>query len=400
MALLNISKLGREKERLLWLLEKQREINRNLARQLIENENRLRVIVESEPELVMLQGANGKVLEMNPAGLSIVDAEVPEEIIGSFIHSILAPEFRDSYDRLSEAVFHGQTQILEFRIVGLRETVHWLEMHAFPLRDATNQIIALIGIARDITQRKLAEEVARKHQVELARITRLTTMGEMASGIAHELNQPLSAIANFADGCVRRIRGGKASYKGLIAVLEQICQQADRAGQIIRHMRNFARKRDAKRSCVDINTVVREVLGFLEPEARQNRIALKLMLANELPSVSGDSIELEQVMVNLVRNAIEAITDRQQGIREIMISTIAASPKEVEVIVEDSGPGVSPEMIDQIFDQFATSKASGMGMGLSISRSIIEAHGGHLKLAQEGFPGGRFVFSLPISAAT
>ncbi len=333
---------------------------------------------------------------MNPAGLSIAGAEIPEEIVGRSIFSIVAPEFRGSYKTLSKAVFRGEARILEFRVVGLRESVHWLEMHAFPIRNVSNCIMALTGIARDITQRKHAEEAAKRHQIELAHVTRLTTMGEMASGIAHELNQPLSAISNFADGSLRRIRRNSARQEGLIEALEQICHQADRAGHIIRHMRNFARKRDANWTQVDINTVVQEVFRFLEPEARQNCIVIRLELASEQPLVSGDFIELEQVMVNLVRNAMESIIDSTQEGREICINTTADMPKIVEVSVADNGPGVPPEVAKQLFDPFYTSKASGMGMGLSISRSIIEAHEGRLWLSQtKEDSGARFVFTLP-----
>lgn len=395
VAIVSLRMLKREKARLLQILEEQRSVSRELELRLTENENRLRIIIESEPELVMLQGADGRVAEMNPAGLSVVDAEVPEDIIGKSIYSIVAPEFRSSYEALSEAVFRGNAQVLEFRVVGLKDSVHWLEMHAFPLRDARSRIIALTGIARDITQRRQAEERARRHQVELARVARLNTMGEMASGIAHELNQPLSAISNFADGCMRRIRRGGTSHQSLVEALEQICHQADRAGQIIHHMRDFARKREPKWETVDVNAVIQAVWGFLEPEAWQNCVVIRLQLASALPLVRGDNIELEQVMVNLVRNAMEAMADHSLKVREITIHTALHGPWHVEVTVADTGPGVSPEVADQLFDPFYTTKASGMGMGLSISRSIIEAHGGRLWLAAMDSPGARFVFTLP-----
>lgn len=388
----------REKAKLQRLLEEQQAVSHDLNQQLAENENRLRVIIESEPELVVLQGADGKILEMNPAGIAIADAEVPEEIVGQSIHSIIAPEFRSSYEALSGAVFRGEAGILEFRVVGLKNSVHWLEMHAFPIRDARNKIIALTGIARDITRRKQAEEEARRHQAELARVARLNTMGEMASGIAHELNQPLSAISNFADGCMRRIRRGNATHESLVEALEQICHQTDRAGQIIRHMRNFARKWEPVWAAVDVNGVIQEVWGFLEPEARQNCTVIRLDVVGGLPPVRGNHIELEQVIVNLVRNAVEAMTDPSVKVREITVSTRLRESRHIEVRVADTGPGVSPETANQVFDPFYTTKASGMGMGLSISRSIIEAHGGRLWLATTEVAGACFIFTLPAGA--
>jgi two-component system sensor kinase FixL len=202
--------LGRLRETERRLDEKESRHETVLDR-LQENEFRLRTIIESEPECVKLQAEDGTVLEINPAGLRLVDANQPADIIGRKIFSVVAPEYFDIYRENMRRVFAGEAVVYEFRAITLKNRVAWMETHAAPLRDARGNIYALLGITRDITEHKQAEEQARRHQTELARVARLSTMGEMATGIAHELNQPLSAIANFSRGCIRRLRSGGMS---------------------------------------------------------------------------------------------------------------------------------------------------------------------------------------------
>lgn len=382
------------------LREAQRKIEERESRhetvldRLQENEYRLRAIIESEPECVKLQGEDGTVLEINPAGLRLVDANQPADIIGRKIFSVVSPEFVDIYRDNIRRVFAGESVVYEFRAITLKNRVAWMETHAVPLRDARGKIYALLGITRDITEHKLAEEQARRHQTELARVARLSIMGEMATGIAHELNQPLSAIANFSRGCIRRLRHGSMTPAELIEPLEEVCEQAERAGDILRHVRDFVRKQEPKLRQVDINQIVRAVVKFTEHEARQHRVLILLELDRELPKIPADAIMIEQVMVNLIRNAIEAITEANPSVREIRIHTHPLGGEAVEVEIADSGPGIDGEVIDQIFDQFFTTKQDGIGMGLAISRSIIEAHGGSVRAESRRDGGAILRFSL------
>ncbi|MBK9349135.1 MAG: PAS domain S-box protein [Sulfuritalea sp.] len=253
--------LGRLRETERRLDEKESRHETVLDR-LQENEFRLRTIIESEPECVKLQAEDGTVLEINPAGLRLVDANQPADIIGRKIFSVVAPEYFDIYRENMRRVFAGEAVVYEFRAITLKNRVAWMETHAAPLRDARGNIYALLGITRDITEHKQAEEQARRHQTELARVARLSTMGEMATGIAHELNQPLSAIANFSRGCIRRLRSGGMSPQELIVPLEEVCEQAERAGDILRHVRDFVRKREPRLKSLDVNQIVRAVVKF------------------------------------------------------------------------------------------------------------------------------------------
>ncbi len=379
-------------------LDEKESRHESVLDRLQENEYRLRTIIESEPECVKLQAEDGTVLEINPAGLRLVDANQPADVIGRKIYSVVAPEYIDIYRENMKRVFAGEAVVYEFRAITLKNRVAWMETHAAPLRDARGNIYAFLGITRDITEHKQAEEQARRHQTELARVARLSTMGEMATGIAHELNQPLSAIANFSRGCIRRLRGGGMSPVDLIEPLEEVCEQAERAGDILRHVRDFVRKSEPRLKPMDVNQIVRAVVKFTEHEARQQRTLVRLHLDPSLPKVAADAIMIEQVMVNLVRNAIEAMSEANSSRREITIHSRLLEADSVEVEIGDTGPGIDGSLIDQIFDQFFTTKPEGVGMGLAISRSIVESHGGKVRAESSRDGGAILRFTLKISS--
>lgn len=365
---------------------------------LQENEYRLRAIFESEPECVKLQAADGTVLEINPAGLRLLDADRSEDIVGKQIYCIVAPEYIEIYRESMRRGFSGEAVVYEFEAKTLKGRKAWMETHAVPLRDARGAIYAMLGVTRDITEHKQAEEQARRHQTELARVARLSTMGEMATGIAHELNQPLSAIANFARGCLRRLRSDNMNPADLIEPLEEVCEQAERAGDILRHVRDFVRKSELEMKPLDINQIVHSVVKFTELEARQQGAVVSLDLDAELPRVQADAIMIEQVICNLVRNAVEAMSEANSPRREVTIRTRPFGSTAVEIEIGDSGPGIDGAVIDQVFDQFFTTKPEGVGMGLSISRSIVESHGGRVR-AESGRNGGAtFRFTLQASS--
>jgi C4-dicarboxylate-specific signal transduction histidine kinase len=245
-------------------------------------------------------------------------------------------------------------------------------------------------------ERKRAEQKARQHEAELAHMARLNIMGEMATSLAHELNQPLSAIVNYTHGCVRRLRLRGDSSAELLAVLEQVCAQAERAGEIIRRVRNFVRKQGPQCIPVDINALIREVASFIESDVNRDRIMLRFELAQGLAPVIADKIEIEQVVLNLLRNAIDAIKSAASYRRELILRTEPRGNGTVEVSVSDIGIGIPADMVEQVFEPFVTTKRDGMGMGLSISRSIIDTHGGRLWTEPRPGGGAVFRFTLPI----
>ena len=270
-----------------------------------------------------------------------------------------------------------------------------VEYSSNPIRDEHGKITGAVVVFRDITERKKAAEEARQHQIELAHVSRLSTMGEMASGIAHELNQPLSAISNYTRGSIRMLQSEKEGIREqLIEVMERVASQAERAGEIIRQLRRFIRKEEPERKWVDLNRLIRELVAFLQPELRKAGVQLRLQLFEGLPQLWAHDIQLEQVLLNLTRNAIEAMQDVPADQRRLLVRT-SVGDGGVELVVEDSGHGISEALREKIFEPFVTTKEQGMGLGLSISRGIIEAHGGKLLLDQASGRGTRLRIILP-----
>jgi len=253
-----------------------------------------------------------------------------------------------------------------------------------------------LELERQISERIRAEEEAHRRRAELAHIDRLNTMGEMASGFAHELNQPLAAIVNYARGCIRRIQKQQCDSDMILETLNQVTAQATRAGEVIKRIRTFVRKEQPERTRADINRVIKDSLAFMRSDAERQNIRIKLDLQAGLPAVTIDHIQVEQVILNLLRNAFEAMGETPAATRALSIHTGVTGEGEICVTVVDSGPGILQDE-DTMFDPFVTSKASGLGLGLSISRSIVEAHGGRLHINDDNGSGAALTFTLPIA---
>jgi two-component system sensor kinase FixL len=270
------------------------------------------------------------------------------------------------------------------------------EVRVEPLRDDTSCINGCIGLAVDVTERRHTQEEIRLLQTELAHASRLSVVGGMAAGIAHELNQPLTAIVTYTQACVRLLKSGKGKLNDLIATLERVADQGLRAGRIIRRMKTVSGARNSPIRLVDVNMLVTEVISFVDWEAHRHRVLIRRKLDDELPKIMADSTAVTQVMLILLRNAIQALED-SEGERQIIVRTGRAQDiKRVEVSITDSGPGLPVEYLDHLFEPFFSTKPDGVGMGLPISRSLIEGQGGRLWVVP-GSPGGAsFRFTLPL----
>jgi len=236
---------------------------------------------------------------------------------------------------------------------------------------------------------------ARQRQAGLAHAARLSTLGGMAAGLAHEINQPLSAIVSYASGSVRRIRGGVIDPPALLGVVDAIADEALRAGEILRRIREFVRHAEGTRRRTDLNTLVRDAIHFAEVEAREQGITLRLALGHAPLDVEVDPIQLEQVILNLVRNGFEAMSDGDGEPRELSIETIARDGSSAELVVRDTGRGLAQGSAARLFEPFFTTKQDGMGLGLPISRSIVEVHGGQLWVTPNTPRGAAFHVLLP-----
>ena len=294
-----------------------------------------------------------------------------------------------------EASLHAGTREGEFHDAGHRR---WYLIRSRAIRWVDGRTVRLHR-ANDITDRKHAEEVSRQQQEKLQMTSRLITVGEMASTLAHEMNQPLAAIANYAMGCVRRLRSGNWNTAELLAALEKTGAQAERAGKIIQRVRAFVSKREPTFTDCDLNEVIRGVAALIEIEAETNGVAVSTELAAGLPLVRADPVMIEQVILNLVKNAIEAMQETAIGLRRLAIRSCTGAANAVEVAVSDTGHGVGADFEQNLAAPFFTTKPRGMGLGLHICRSIIEVHAGRLWVARNPSGGTTLLFSLPIAAA-
>lgn len=262
-------------------------------------------------------------------------------------------------------------------------------------RDADGAALRVTGTIHDVTARKHIEEQAARHQSELAHLLRLQTVNCLAAELAHEINQPLGAIANYAHGLAERLRQGPVDRDTMVQTAEHIAGQALRAGTVLQRLREFVRKEAPRQDRADLNALVESAAAFVETEARRAGVSLALELASDLPPVSVDPIPIEQVLVNLLRNGVEAIVGAGCSRGALRARTRRGADDTVEVSVHDSGGGVPVAVRARLFEAFFTTKPSGLGMGLSISRSIVEAHGGRLTVVPLDGDGATFTVTLP-----
>src|SRR5437867_980513 len=265
-----------------------------------------------------------------------------------------------------------------------------------PDQELLNMMATIGSQIGQFIERKRAEEALRKAQGELAHVTRVMTMGELTASIAHEINQPLSGIVTNANASLRWLAAENLEEaRNSVALM---MDDAQRASEIITRIRSLVKKAPPQKDWLDINQTIREVIGLARNEIQRNGVALETQLSDDMPLIFADRIQLQQVMLNLMMNAIEAMSGAADGPRELLVRSGPNESQGVLVSVQDSGPGLDPKSVDHLFDAFYTTKPQGMGMGLAICRSLIEAHGGRLWAAANAPHGAVFQFTLPIGS--
>ena len=255
-----------------------------------------------------------------------------------------------------------------------------------------------LHLATDITERKQSEELARQQQERLQMTARLISVGELASTLAHELNQPLAAISNYTQGIIRRLRGGAWNLDEIVTALEKSGQQADRAGRIIQRARDLVRRREPSFGPCDLNAVVTRVVALIAPAAEQRGVEVRTELDARLPAARADEVMIEQVILNLATNAIEAMSGAGSPSPRLTLRSWLQAGDGAQISLIDNGPGMDPAFVKAPFTPFFTTKPGGTGLGLNICRSIVEAHGGHLRFEPNAPTGCIFHFSVPLAA--
>src|SRR5258705_413833 len=349
----------------------------------------------AHPKFVQQAISMVKLIDVNDATVTLFEAEGKDELLVS-LHKIFLPEAEEVFVGELIAIAEGRTnfdaetvlQTLKGHKLAVLFTI------TFPRQPAKLNSV-LVSII-DITARKQTEEELRKAQMELAHVTRVMTMGELAASIAHEVNQPLAAIVTNGNACLRWLAGESPNLDEARQTAKRIIRDGNRAGDVIGRIRNLLRKTDTEKQLLDMNEIIREVVALAEGEVRSNGVALRTELADDLPPISGDRVELEQVVLNLIMNAIDAMSAIEDRPRELVIRTQSGEVDQVRVIVQDSGIRLDPVSLEQIVHALYTTNPQGMGMGLAISRSIVENHGGRLWAIPNDGPGATFQFTLEV----
>jgi PAS domain S-box-containing protein len=369
----------------------------DLYESLQGSEDRLRRVINTIPAHVWSTLPDGSVDFINQRLLESTGLSI-EALLGSGWQSIVHPDDRARYiAKWNSALAAGEPVEIEARVWTAQRDYRWLLVRNVPLRDGLGEIVKWYGTGIDIEDRKRAEESLRKAQADLAHANRVTTMGELCASLAHEINQPISGAITNASTCMRRLDREQPDLDGARAAASLIIRDANRAAEIINRVRLFFRKGVVTKERVDVNEMIREMELLLHHEATQHSVSVQTKLAADQPLIVADRIQLQQVLMNLMINGIDAMK-AVDGPRQLTLGTQNDSAEQLLVSVADTGIGLPPNQAGQIFNAFFTTKEYGTGMGLRISRTIIEAHGGRLWATDNHPRGASFHFTLAISS--
>jgi PAS domain S-box-containing protein len=349
---------------------------------------------DSIQDLVMILDPESKLVRVNAATLSFFKLPL-ERILGKhcydLMHGTSEPVETCPLAKMLKTKTHEETELYD------EKTGAWLHVSVDPVFDDKGQIIRVIHTVKDVTESKRAESEAYRARRELLRMERLSRMGELTASLAHELNQPLTAILSNAQAALRFLQSENPDLNELGDILQDISSDDKRAGSVIRSLRAMMKQEEREREPLTINELVREVVSLFHGEAVLRNVSIDMEFTESLPSLLADKIQLQQVVLNLMMNATEAMDHEPPERRKIVLKTRRADHGAIVVAVRDRGPGIEEEKLDRVFQPFFTTKGAGLGMGLSISRSIIEAHGGRLWAENNRDKGATFFFEIPIS---
>ena len=370
---------------------------KSAERALREGAARMRALIETAVDGVILIDARGAVLIFNPACEELFGYSAAE-VIGENVKMLMPEPYRHEHD----GYIANYLNTREPKIIGVgREVVgRRKDGSTFPMNLSVGEAkqeggSVFVGIIHDLTSRNRTEAELQQAREQLVRVTRVTTLGELTAAIAHEVNQPLTGLVNSGNACLRWLDGETPNVQAARQSVERMIVAGNRAAEVIARIRAMVGKSPPRWDRLNINDAVTEVIALIDSEIRRNRILLQTKLSNDLLSIKGDRIQLQQVVLNLILNAIEAMSGDDPLRRVLFIASANDGANGVLIAVEDSGPGIDETVLDRVFEAFYTTKAEGMGMGLAVSRTIIQAHGGRLWATPNVPRGARFQIGLP-----
>ncbi len=365
-------------------------------KELHESKQLFDLLVENATDVISRHDPQGRYLYVSPSAKIALGYEAKELLEASFykfLHYDDVKKMKNVFHLRKESSAH---QVVNYRIRRKEGDYRWFESNIRIIYDEETKAIREIQAAsRDITDRVLDKKARLKGQ-QLARVSRLSSMEEMASGMAHEISQPLAAVVNYTQGCVRHLQGKHYDVEKIIEVMKKAAAQAQRAGEVIHRLKSFFCKGELIKTSCKINSLVRETVTLIRNELNLEKVKVEFFLSKNVPVIFTDKIQIQQVLLNLIQNAMDAMKEIDKKEKRIRIHVKSLNVKTIEIVVNDSGPGFSKDMVNKAFEPFVTTKTSGRGMGLAICRSIVEAHGGKFTIYPNTHYHSGIRFVLPI----
>jgi PAS domain S-box-containing protein len=358
---------------------------------------RLAAIVSSSDDAIISKTLEGNIVSWN-AGATNILGYTATDMIGQLIFRIIPPELHQEERGILTRLRRGE-RIHHYETTRIAKDGRHVEisMTLSPLFDELGRVTGASTVARDITESRQAEAELQRLRTELARVARVTTVGELTAAIAHEVNQPLTGVISSGNACQRWLAGDPPNLEAARRSIQRMIDDGNRASEVITRIRDMVRKSPPRRDALNINDTILEVLALLRIELSRNNVTPSIGLSNDLPLVSGDRIQLQQVILNLIMNAIEAMGGTEASQRKLLVASEKDGSSGILVTIEDSGAGLEGESLDHLFEAFFTTKERGMGMGLAVSQTILQAHGGRLWATPNSSKGATFKFTLPAS---
>ena len=362
--------------------------------ELEESRNRYFDLYNSSPAGYITLDANGTIIEANNTIAELLDIETNVLLRHNFNTYLTRYGQEIFYSHRKDAYATNEKQQCELKLIRKDKSIIYAQIQSIARVDSKSKIKSLYMAITDITQHQKDAEQIRQHQAALTRFARQNSMGQMVSNIAHELNQPLSAIINYSNGCIHKLKKMQGTAK-ISEAIKQVVNQAERAASIIANVKRLLCKTDSNHIETDINEMIRGVIKLLDLEISSNQIDIHLKLG-EIPTIMLNKVQIEQVLINMADNAIDALANIKHRSREITFQTLKTDNK-VEIIISDTGCGIPPSVQKNIFKPYITTKDDGMGMGLAICESILQDHHGSIELCSSTEYGTQYVITLPIS---
>ena len=373
-------------------------VKKGKIRKLSENARRLRAILRTAVDAIVTIEESGVIESINPAAERMF-GYARDELVGHNVSTLMPLPHREQHDGyIANYLRTGEAHIIG---IGREAEARRKDGTVFPVDLAVSEVALpgrrlFTGIIRDLTERRALEAQAAMDLDDAAHTARLLELGEMCSGIVHEVTQPLTAIVSYSEACLRTVRGGRAEPALVEDTLGRVQDQGVRAAEIVTRLRHLVRKGDSLREAFDLGTAIDQTLLLVDHERRRRGVHVEVRRAPGLPPISADRVQVEQILLNLLRNAFQAVDGADR--RQVWMTTGRAGTRRLRLTVEDTGSGLAPELCERVFETFYTTKPNGLGVGLAISRSLAEEHGGRLWAESPEGHGARFCLELPLAA--